>query len=405
MLRQAICTSLRRVNRVAPNKSSQWVVSLRSRKYTVSESSPSPTETRGEVLENPENSTSALQTKPKMSNRGKPDAPKLRQPLPPPPEASTAPLLESEFSQYLKPLYQYGWGFQVIHIKGRRFGALRRDFHFASTAELLMFSEKTRNLLSGNIALSRDFSGCIVQLSSLDGVTRSMIRLAMEYQAEYEKIVGQDYSIPKVPSLYHVKSLEKAVKLLGQPDKSPAPPKTLTPLEFSFLPSPPPTPASSPPPSITESDLKTYIQPLVANGWSLVGVPVAALAGVPFLHRIYFFHDYLSARLFLDTVVAAIPAPVPDSAAGIYLRLREYDSSTAVKIWSAGELAEGAPKKYGISHADVRFAIAIENEFAANWAGRANNVALSTTQLLRTMQDVWNYRETELAKSRDAVDG
>ncbi|KAJ6525446.1 hypothetical protein DFH09DRAFT_1095653 [Mycena vulgaris] len=207
----------------------------------------------------------------------------------------------------------------------------------------------------------------------------------MEYQAEYENIVGPDYPVPKVASRYHIKSLERAVALLAQPAKSPPPPPILTPLEFSSLPSPPPTPASSPPPSITESNLKTYIQPLAANGWSLVGLQAATLAGIPTLRRIYFFHDCLSARLFLDTVVAAIPASTPDSLAGVQVRLRELDPSTSVKIWSTGELAEGAPKKYGISHADVRFAIAIENEFAANWAGRASNVALSNPQLLDTM--------------------
>jgi len=54
------------------------------------------------------------------------------------------------------------------------------------------------------------------------------------------------------------------------------------------------------------------------------------------------------------------------------------------------ELAEGAPKKYGISHNDVRFAIEVENEFAQNWAGRAENTAALTRTSPETMEELWN---------------
>lgn len=57
------------------------------------------------------------------------------------------------------------------------------------------------------------------------------------------------------------------------------------------------------------------------------------------------------------------------------------------------ELAEGAPKKYGISHADVRFAIAVENEFLKNWAGRAELVAPAHGgDVPSSMEEVWNYK-------------
>ncbi|KAJ6526268.1 hypothetical protein DFH09DRAFT_1095301 [Mycena vulgaris] len=106
MLRRAICTSFRRVNRVTLNNSCQWVVSLRprARKYTVSSAAVS-------------------------KRRRKPPVPKPRRELPAPPEAFTA-LLESDFSQYLVPLYTYGWQFVIINFKGQSYGTLRRDFKF-----------------------------------------------------------------------------------------------------------------------------------------------------------------------------------------------------------------------------------------------------------------------------------
>ncbi|KAJ6597277.1 hypothetical protein DFH09DRAFT_1134132 [Mycena vulgaris] len=396
MLRQAICTSFRRVNRVALNNSRQWGPSFRTRKYTVS-----PSETIG-ALEKPQKNTSALQAKRKVSKRPrKPPVPKPRTQLPAPPEASTAPLVESDFLQYLVPLYAHGWQFVVINFKGQSYGALRRDFELPSTTKLIAFTENTRNMSSGNIAVLRGLSDCIVQLSSLDGVTRSMIRLAMEYQAEYKNIVGPDYPVPKVSPFFKIKSLEKAVAHLGRAKShQPGVRKPFTPVVSVSLPSPPPTPVLNPPPSITEADVKTYIQPLVSNGWTVAGPPRSeALAGFPSLHRIYFFHDYPSARLFFNAIVAAIPVPTPDSLAGVEVRLRGLESSPVIEMWSISELADGAPKKYGISHADVRFSIAVENEFAANWAGRADNLASSTPQLLNTIGDVWNYGRAKRAKS------
>ncbi|KAJ7141385.1 hypothetical protein C8R44DRAFT_867008 [Mycena epipterygia] len=142
------------------------------------------------------------------------------------------------------------------------------------------------------------------------------------------------------------------------------------------LPPVPPAPVSSPSP-ITEADLETYIKPLVMNSWSVrdVSLSTRALRGHPGLHRIYSFHNYTSARHFFDTVIAIIP----DSYEWVGLRL---DSDKPAVI-------------YGISHTNVCFAIEVENEFAKNWTGRAENTAALMRTLPKTMEELWNIEAKE----------
>ncbi|KAJ7461591.1 hypothetical protein FB451DRAFT_486137 [Mycena latifolia] len=181
----------------------------------------------------------------------------------------------------------------------------------------------------------------------------------------------------------------------------------LAPIVSVALPSPPSTPAF-PPPSIAESDLSTFIEPLVMNGWSIGAIAHAKLLHSgggelpgrhPCLRRVYRFHDYPSARHFFHTIVAAIQ-PTPNSLAGIRAAL--FTDLFIVEVVSFSKLAEGAPenKKYGISHIDVRFAIEVETEFTKNWAGSANNVGHIVRKAPTTMEEVWNHPIIRRSKRR-----
>lgn len=59
-----------------------------------------------------------------------------------------------------------------------------------------------------------------------------------------------------------------------------------------------------------------------------------------------------------------------------------------VEVFSIDKLALGWPK-YGISHNTVRFALEVEKEFADNWAGRAESIAVSPRVVPSTMEELW----------------
>ncbi|KAJ7141394.1 hypothetical protein C8R44DRAFT_847143, partial [Mycena epipterygia] len=81
-------------------------------------------------------------------------------PLPAAPqEPFTAPLVESDFQEYLKPLYSRGWSFHLSTMPvepgeetSRAGFSLRRDFRFPSIKDMSAFSENTRNVSSGNVS-------------------------------------------------------------------------------------------------------------------------------------------------------------------------------------------------------------------------------------------------------------
>ncbi|KAJ7141370.1 hypothetical protein C8R44DRAFT_726978 [Mycena epipterygia] len=75
------------------------------------------------------------------------------------------------------------------------------------------------------------------------------------------------------------------------------------------------------------------------------------------------------------------------------IELRLDSENPKVEVWSISELAEGAPKKYGMSHINVCFAIQVESKFAPNLVGRTENVALHTRKSPKTMEELWNYKE------------
>ncbi|KAJ7456924.1 hypothetical protein FB451DRAFT_1275254 [Mycena latifolia] len=324
--------------------------------------------------------------------------------LPPPPEASTAPLVDSDVSQYLKPLYKYGWGFTSPDLGSRIYHPdLRRTFDFRSTKELVAFSQNTRNV-PANITVSPHLSARFY-LNSQEGITRSVIRLAIETGAEYQKICPD--AAVRTDTFFHPKSLKAFAAAFSErkPRDHPPAPQNHAPIVSVALPSLPPAPALRPP-SITQGDLETYIKPLVANGWYIESIPFKGLftdnraakanfhlPGNPSLHRVYRFHDYASAKDFFIAVVAAIPEPT-HGLAGVKVQL--FKDRCTVHLVSFSKLSEGARpykrKRFGISHTDVRFAIEVETEFIKNWAGRADNTAISSRRAPKTMQDVWKRR-------------
>ncbi|KAJ6520872.1 hypothetical protein DFH09DRAFT_1373204 [Mycena vulgaris] len=358
MFRQAVCASLRRVNRVGlKNSSPRWagLVLSHTRTYTV----PSP---------EPTSSSPTLATK-------------SRPPLPALPDV---PPVGSDFSPYLEPLYEYGWMPATPRRDGKISGALYRNFDLPSRSHLKAFLEKTRNT-AASIIVRRNLQRCDVSLDAPDGVTWSTIRSALAYQTEYEAIVAFD---------------QLAAATIPSPPK---PVQPLAPIASATLPSPPPPPPF-PPPSITEADLNLYIQPLAANGWSLKSASPSYIHPSPFfpcLHRVYNFHDTTSARDFFNAVVAAIPVPVNQSNGGVDVRFQ----GNTVRVWSVSAIAKGERRNYGISHTDVRFALALEGMFAVDWAARARNVdgGGSSGQSLHTMEDVWKTHPKIRGRRRPAV--
>lgn len=160
-------------------------------------------------------------------------------------------------------------------------------------------------------------------------LTRGLIQSADEAETEYQKVVGSEFGVkpPKKNFPGKPKTLQEAEAILAKSGEKKSnkglESPTFAPITPVTLPPAPPAPFfSEAPTSITEADLETYIKPLVTNGWTIGGPRTSAfiqykflhaLQGHPALRRVYTFHEYTSARHFLHTVVANIPAPVRDS--------------------------------------------------------------------------------------------
>ncbi|KAJ6578877.1 hypothetical protein DFH09DRAFT_1148558 [Mycena vulgaris] len=372
MSRHAAGAFFRRVNHVGPstvNLCPRCVVFpvWRTRRYTVE-------------------STSSPRLTPKLAA------------LLPAPEASTAPLIESDFSEYIVPLYDLGWSFEIAaldRMKPEGTTLLRRTFQFPSTKELAAFTANTQNAPFGGITVLRNL-WADVDLSASEGVTRKVIRLALETEMEYQKIVGNNFPPPSMKLRHKMTTLEQAQALVVEkPGKART--LALAPVTHVALPPVPPAPAF-PPFSLGQEDLETYIKPLVTNGWRLGGIrPMRrfkaarnALRNSPCLHRLYRITDYAAARRFLHAIVAEIPAQPPGSLAGVEVQLASDPSSLfTLEVWSLSKLADSDPTPggYGISHADVRFAITIEDAFAEGWASGAEHVARA--RKIPTLNQLW----------------
>ncbi|KAJ7697705.1 hypothetical protein B0H17DRAFT_1130304 [Mycena rosella] len=226
------------------------------------------------------------------------------------PEASTAPLVQSDFTQYLEPVYEYNWGFVFTRtVEGdpkQGLSFLRRKYTFSSPEELGALCEYTPPMLCD--------------------VTSVPILLLPNLQTKM------------------VKSPDGAQAVATKPHP-PQTPSTYAPIVLVPLPSPPSAPPF-PLPSITDVDLETYVKPLMMKGW------------------------LISSNFFCAIIAVILAAPTPNSMESLFHDMSGRPLSHT-QLFLISELAEDAlrAQKYDISHADVRFAIEVESEFLKNWGG------------------------------------
>ncbi|KAJ7689389.1 hypothetical protein B0H17DRAFT_636532 [Mycena rosella] len=195
--------------------------------------------------------------------------------------------------------------------------------------ELAAFTASTRNAPLGSISVFRNLM-TEVQLRSHKGVTRSVIRLALEAETEYQKIVGSDSRPPAEPD-FKVMTLQQAQSLiLRKPLHRRAPP-VLSPSYLSHSPPrrPPRVPAALDHRGRPQNIHRAPRSKRLARGGikpmrKRFNEATKALRNSPCLHRIYHFTDYPSARQFLTAIVAAIPVqpstPWPAPKCGCHLR-------------------------------------------------------------------------------------
>ncbi|KAJ7452680.1 hypothetical protein B0H11DRAFT_2072572 [Mycena galericulata] len=346
-------------------------------------------------------------------------APTRKLPELPSPGEFSGRILPIDFLQYLVPLYDHGWQFVIerpsSEVQAR--GSLRRFLNFPKLEGLVKFSQNTRDIPGANISVSRNLDTGL-QFRSPERLTRDQIRLAFATEIEYLKIVGPDMPAPVVKPSFRITSLNqmhsREQATYSQRQYPAAPPETV-PIAPSPLPPAPPDPGISPPP-LTAADLETYIKPLVAAGWSIVGPPVLhryretqlALKGRLCLHRVYYFTGYTAARHFMHAATAAIPVRAPGSFAGVDILLRATAAPDvySVAFWSLSEFAAPDNKRYGISLADVRLAIEMENEITINWAGRTQCRPLyKGAWVPDTMEEMWESMEKKYTIRRNRVWG
>ncbi|KAJ7737624.1 hypothetical protein DFH07DRAFT_842051 [Mycena maculata] len=274
--------------------------------------------------------------------------------------ASTAPLVDSDFPQYLSSLYLYGWRMVV---------------------------SRKQHVLAGDV---KPRSQC-VSLHSPEGLTRSVIR--------WNIVSGVEMPSQVTDGRFKVSLLGWLEALLAEQAAKTVPPPldpVRVPIKPVPLPPAPPIPAS-PPPSVTAGDVKTYVAPdqerLGPPGnwvhWAIRAVPPThhghGLSRLPSLTRAYRFTTPSAARHFLHAAVSLMPVPTP------WILAQAWDSNT-FGLGPISKLAPNAPFKYGISLADVHFAIDVDNEFYRNWVGRADNIVFPDRYIPKSAMDVWKFR-------------
>ncbi|KAJ7735631.1 hypothetical protein DFH07DRAFT_967099 [Mycena maculata] len=318
------------------------------------------------------------------------------------PEESNALLDRSGFQQYFSPLSRHGWHLQVTPTRFR--GAFSRTFEFPNFENMVSFIGKTRDAPTGHILIVPHlgrYPRAHLWLQSPEGVTQSLIRSVVEAEMDYRKFVSAG-SVPEPRrftkfTIQTFGQLEAEIAKMAKHHRLPLPysprPGRIEPVT---LPPAPPMPAS-PPPLLAVADLETYIRPLINNGWRIKSLPNRAHT-VQFndfrcLARQYCFTDYSTARNFLYAAVAVMPPPVPGSLGGVHVELRSTRGVPEVILFSISELASDAPKKYGISLADVRFAIDLENEFHKNWVERADTTGVVfPSSVPTTVEEMLTYK-------------
>ncbi|KAJ7689425.1 hypothetical protein B0H17DRAFT_1135011 [Mycena rosella] len=311
----------------------------------------------------------------------------------------------------LRPLYGQGWGFRydvpepAEMERGNGVAVLQRTFTFPSGTSsnyLLTFVEKTRDAPSGNLVVFRSHCECDVALRSLDGVTDDFYRLARDTQVAYKQIVGDGYPFRPVNPILRVTTFREAAAAARRAARAAPHPHPLPPVQPTRAPLPPPPPAPSPPDApLTAADLRTHLAPLIARGWCVAHPKTrarfpgehAALKNHAALYRAVRFASYPAARAFLHAALAALPpravytrlVPVQP---GVELRLTA--SALLVEVWAISALAAGAPGRYGISQADLRYAVELETLLATAASGALDAVTPRCRPVPQTLEELWD---------------
>ncbi|KAJ6628011.1 hypothetical protein B0H10DRAFT_1993261 [Mycena sp. CBHHK59/15] len=332
-------------------------------------------------------------------------------PVPSPPESSTTPLEDSDYAQYVKPLYANGWGMyfaksargqNLKQSKNSAVEVLHRVLPFSSKEDMLAFTKRAGALdvdATIDVNLVREKAILKVFVTSPLGVTREQVRAALQAEAEYQKLPSSDtakaYMAQPQNQLLTRAALATAATYAGEvrsQAKTTLPTPALTAFAPQPLPAPPAAPAD-PPPSITEADLRAYIAPLMANAWYPTTVRTSRRIPLrPALRRIYVFADHAVAWEFAAAVVEMLPERTEDAIVGPEFRMRRTAHGAEVAVTSVSKLAEGERQKYGISHNDVRFAIELENMFVDKFSARAQNLNASEFRVPTTMDELWDLR-------------
>ncbi|KAJ7783560.1 hypothetical protein DFH07DRAFT_191748 [Mycena maculata] len=332
------------------------------------------------------------------------------------PKSSTAPVVQSDFDRYLQPLYRHGWQMKVNppNPGEKARGSLRRILKFPKFKNLIEFIVHRRNARAGSISVFPNLGRSLIAevwLHSPDGVTPSLVRNAVKTERRYRKLNGGDrfaalkirkYEImtPRWLRDLEVRETERARRL-----PPPSPRAHIFPVPLPPSPPIPPFPS----PALTDADLETYLAPLITNGWVVRALNGRHINDVLKRHlcltRAYHFANYGRARRFLQTVVEMASSRPRSPVGGLHfpsLRSRttvqdrvgvRMDSATSpmrVTVWLISKLGPDAPKKYGPSLANVHFAIELENEIYANWAGRVDTSAVSPRFVPKTAEELWS---------------
>ncbi|KAJ7772979.1 hypothetical protein DFH07DRAFT_802104 [Mycena maculata] len=302
------------------------------------------------------------------------------------------------------PLHKRGW--EIVRLyqdyipEDKIFSLRRWGMKFQTLEQLQAFTQNRPDAIYGHVYISPNLEAWI-QIKSPEGLTRNLIDLAAKTEAEYVKVVGPDVPVPKAKTMHRIKSPDDITIEQIAPLFAPTPPWEPVSIVPVPLPPAPPMPAS-PPPALTQADIDTYLVPLITNGWVIRGMSIpkrflearAALKGHATLNRAFRFTDYAPAREFLQAAVTAMHAPAPGSFAGIQIRMSSTFNPVLWKVlvYAISELAPGAPRIYGISLADVCFAIRLDNEFNRHWIRHAENNVIPDRFIPKTAEELYSHR-------------
>ncbi|KAJ6525895.1 hypothetical protein DFH09DRAFT_1416142 [Mycena vulgaris] len=199
------------------------------------------------------------------------------QPWPPLPALPEVPPVDSDFSQYLETLHEYGWRRTTFRRDEQKYVALKQEFRFRSPLDLKAFIEKTRNTAASIL------------------LRRNLRQYRLRGYCRLRSAGGRDDPEPAW-----------ACAAAGP-----------NPVRHSPVPATP----TGLPSTVYHRGRREPLYPASRSKRMVPRVrrpdPSVSSPSFPCLYRVYHFHDTTSARDFFNAVVAAIPVPVKKSRAGV----------------------------------------------------------------------------------------